>query len=138
MIEYQDSADGIVPEQLAGFFEGWPTPPNPATHLRILRQSAEIVLAMDEGRVVGFITAITDGLLAAYLPLLEVLPTYRGQGIGGELVRRMLARLEGLYMIDLICDANVQGFYAKLGLVPVSGMGRRDYARQSGQPTDSA
>lgn len=137
MITYRDSSDAIAPEQLTGFFVGWPDPPTPETHLRILQRSSEVVLALEGPRVVGFITAISDGVLAAYLPLLEVLPEYQGRGIGAELVRRMLARLAGLYMIDLICDPNLKGFYAKHGLMPLPGMGRRDLARQSGRATDT-
>ena len=36
-----------------------------------------------------------------------MLPPHRGQGIGTELVRRLLAELEGLYPIDLVCDAEL-------------------------------
>lgn len=136
MIAYLDTADQVTPDQLAGFFVGWPHPPTPATHLRLLRNSTHIVLASNDqtGQVVGFITAISDGVLSAYIPLLEVLPAYRRQGIGKELARRMLAKLEGLYMVDLLCDPEVQSFYARLGLRPAGGMSRRDYARQSGAP----
>ena len=28
MIRYAESADGIHPEQLDGFFHGWPSPPS--------------------------------------------------------------------------------------------------------------
>ncbi len=135
MIRYSESPQGITPEQLQGFFEGWPNPPTPETHLRILQHSDEVVLALDEetGQVVGFVTAITDGILAAYIPLLEVLPDYRGQGIGSQLMRRMLALLEDYYMIDLLCDAHLQPFYARLGMVPTTGMMLRRYDRQSGR-----
>lgn len=135
---YRDSAEGITPGQLAGFFVGWPNPPSPETHLRLLRGSDFVVLATDEAhgappaRVVGFITAVSDGVLCAYIPLLEVLPEYQGRGIGGELVRRMLARLEHLYAVDLLCDPELQPFYARLGLRPAVGMLVRNYARQAG------
>lgn len=134
-ISYLDSAESIAPDQLAGFFVGWPNPPTPATHLRLLQGSDFVVLACNDrdGRVVGFITAISDGVLSAYIPLLEVLPAYQRQGIGGELVRRMLGKLEGLYMVDLLCDAELQPFYAQFGLRPANGMLRRVYAHQSGQ-----
>jgi ribosomal protein S18 acetylase RimI-like enzyme len=94
-----------------------------------------VVLAIDEDLdvVVGFITAISDGVLAAYIPLLEVLPEYRGRGIGKELVRRMLDRLGDLYAIDLMCDPEVQSFYASLGMRPATGMMIRNYEYQSGR-----
>ena len=132
MITYSDSAETITPEQLQGFFEGWPNPPTPETHLRILKGSQHRILALDEAnRVVGFITAISDGISSAYIPHLEVLSKFRGQGIGSELVRRMVEQLNHLYMIDLLCDADVQPFYARLGLKPYTGMLIRNYEHQA-------
>lgn len=134
MIIYADSLDGITPECLSGFFVGWPNPPSPQTHLAILRGSYAVVLALDtaSGQVIGFVNAVSDGIQAAYIPNLEVLPAYQGQGIGSELVRRLLARLRHLYMVDLVCDPDLQPFYARLGFQPYSAMIARNYARQSG------
>ena len=145
MIRYIDTAEAITPDQLEGFFEGWPNPPSPETHLRLLRQSDEVVLALDDASmddasrddasrdVVGFITAISDGVLAAYIPLLEVRRAYRGRGIGKALVHRMLDRLDDLYMVDLLCDPDLQPFYAALGMRPAAGMMLRNYEHQSGK-----
>jgi ribosomal protein S18 acetylase RimI-like enzyme len=134
MISYTDTIHDITPEHVQGFFVGWPNPPSPATHLSILAGSAAVVLAREDatGHVVGFITAISDGVSCAYIPHLEVLPAYQGQGIGSELVQRMLVRLRHLYMIDLICDIDVQPFYERLGMRPFTGMILRNYDRQSG------
>jgi len=115
VIEYADSLEGVEPRQLDGFFVGWPSPPSPERHLELLRGSAAVVLARDGERVVGFVTAISDGVLSASIPLLEVLPDYQGRGIGTELMRRILARLDGLTMVDLSCDAPLEPFYARLG-----------------------
>lgn len=136
MISYTDSIDGITPDQLRGFFKdwGWPAYPSPETHLRLLQGSDFVLLAIDtdSDRVVGYITAISDGVLSAYIPLLEVLPPWQGQAIGSELVRRMLDRLKHLYMVDLLCDADVQPFYERHGMQPASGMMIRNYHRQTG------
>ena len=45
-----------------------------------------------EGGSWGFVTALSDGDFAAFIPLLEVFPEYHGQGVGSELVTRLLAR----------------------------------------------
>lgn len=134
-VSYRETTDQIAPENLEGFFVGWPTPPDPATHLRVLEGSDHVVIAVDEmsGRVVGYITAITDGVLAAYIPHLEVLPEWQDQGIGSELVRRMLARLGDLYMIDLLCDPELQPYYERFGFRRSQGMLIRNYERQSGR-----
>ncbi len=139
-IRYTDDLDRISAAHLHGFFVGWAQPPSPATHLRLLHQSTHALVAIDEslGSVVGFITALSDGVLSAYIPLLEVLPGHRGHGIGSELVRRMLGRLDGCYMVDLLCDENLQSFYEKLGMRRASGMMIRAYAHQAGPPSGSS
>jgi ribosomal protein S18 acetylase RimI-like enzyme len=135
MISYTDSLAGVTSEHLqGGFFAGWPNPPSPIIHYRILANSAAIVLARtDNGDVVGFITAVSDHVSCAYIPHLEVLPAYQGQGIGSELVRRMFEKLRHLYMIDLVCDPSLQSFYERLGMKAVVGMVIRNYDRQSGE-----
>ena len=134
MIRYTDSLDGITPDKLTGFFVGWLNPPSAETHLRVLKGSYKIWLAVDDttGKVVGFINAISDGVLAAFIPLLEVLPDYKKQGIGTELAQRMLNSLSHLYSIDLICDADVQPFYDRLDMRRYTGMIFRYYENQSG------
>ena len=142
MVEYTDELTGITAAHLQGFFAGWPNPPSPHTHLALLRRSTYAVVAREgpDGPIVGYVTAITDGILSAYVPLLEVLPSHQGQGIGRALMRRMLTLLSEYYMVNLLCDPDVQPFYARLGLSPATGMMRRAYDRQAGRivPGNSA
>jgi GNAT superfamily N-acetyltransferase len=128
---------------LPGFFVGWPNPPSPDRHLQILHGSTHVWLAHtgpaeNPKRVVGFINAIGDGQLSAFIPLLEVLPDYQSQGIGGELVARMLATLQHYYAVDLICDADLQPFYARFGGTPWNGMIWRNRAQLGPTPDQSA
>ena len=128
MISYTDSIEGITADKLHGFLVGWPNPPSPETHLKMLVNSYKVILAIDDktDNIVGFITTISDGVLSAYIPLLEVLPAYQGQGIGQELTRRMLDKLNGMYMVDLLCDKALQPFYVRFGMKPASGMSIRN------------
>ena len=134
MIRYQTNLKNINLNLLAGFFVGWPKQPSQKTHLKILENSSHIVLAIDEttNQVVGFINAVSDKTLSAYLPLLEVLPEYQKQGIGAELVKRILKQLKDFYMIDLVCDDNLEPFYKKFGLKKFRAMSIRNFDRQSG------
>jgi ribosomal protein S18 acetylase RimI-like enzyme len=132
VIQYQTSLEGIRADQLEGFFVGWPNPPTAATHLEILKRATHVVLAMDGSSVVGFVTAISDGILCAYIPLLEVLPSHQHRGIGSELMRRMLEMLHEIYMIDLLCDPDLQAFYSKVGMEESTGMLVRNFTRQAG------
>lgn len=127
MISYCHDLDGVTSEQLTGFFQGWPSPPTAEALLKVLRASSHAILAVDDdGTVAGFINALTDGRLAAYIPLLEVRPSHRGRGIGSELVRRMLDVLGDVYMTDLVCDDDLAPFYERLGLIRLAGMARRN------------
>ena len=129
MIEFVDYIEGINAMMLQGFFEGWKKPLSPETHLEILRNSDHVVLAInrDCGKVVGFITVLTDHIQSAFIPLLEVLPDYRGQGIGSTLVSKMLEKLKGIPCIDLTCDPHLQAFYKRSGMITSVGMVIRDY-----------
>jgi ribosomal protein S18 acetylase RimI-like enzyme len=80
----------VTSAALQGFFVGWPSPPSPERHLELLRASTHVVFAVEGERVVGFVTAISDGTLSAYIPLLEVLPEYQRCGVGSELGMRAL------------------------------------------------
>jgi len=133
VINYLDSVDKISSRQLIGFFVGWPNPPLPQKHLKILKSSYKCFLALDGDKVVGFINAISDGILSAYIPLLEVLPEYQNRGIGMKLMELMLEELSSFYMIDLVCDEDMISFYQKCGLRKFSAMGIRNYSRQSAE-----
>lgn len=133
-ISYSSDVTSIISEQLSGFFVGWKNKPDEATLKRLLERSDEVIVATDSTKkVIGFVTAITDGVLSAYIPFLEVLPEFQKQGIGAELVKRMLARLEQYYMVDIMCDKDLQPFYEKFGLQPSTGMVKRNYPNQSGR-----
>ena len=132
-IYYTNSVENIQHNQLQGFFVDWPTHPSPERHVEILHASHGVELAIDTetNQVVGFITVISDGILAGYIPLLEVLPEYQGKGVGKELVNRITARYENLYMLDVCCDDSVIPIYADNRFLQVAGMVKRNYERQS-------
>ncbi|GHG17817.1 GNAT family N-acetyltransferase [Deinococcus indicus] len=127
--------DRVTPGQLQGFFVDWPNPPAPETFLRLLRGSYRVVLAVHDGQVIGFVQAISDGVLTAYIPLLEVLPAWQGRGVGRALMTRMQAELRHLYAVDLGCDDNLVPYYEALGMRRGNLMFTRNYARQDGSPT---
>ena len=100
-MNYTTSIKDITKEQLNGFFVGWPNPPSSEVHLKLLKKSSHVVLAIDEGsgQVIGFITANSDGILSAYIPFLEVLPVYQGQGIGQPTCSENVRLVKG-YLYD--------------------------------------
>ncbi len=132
VVTYADTADGVSPSDLDGFFVGWPSAPTRERRLSLLQQSDAVALAFDGASLVGFATAISDGVLAGFIPFLEVLPEHQGQGIGSRLIERLLGQLDDLYMVDVVCDAALERFYARFGFTTLDrGMGlrRRDRIR---------
>jgi len=138
MIEYTDSLKGIDAGMLPGFFVGWKTPHTPERHLEILRNSDHMILALDreKNRVVGFITALSDDIQSAFIPMLEVLPEYQGRGIGTELARMMLDRVDHVQAVDLTCDEHLQPFYERLGMLKSVGMVTRKYLKKRARVRD--
>ncbi|MDX8028897.1 GNAT family N-acetyltransferase [Lentzea sp. BCCO 10_0856] len=128
MISYRTDVSDLTEDKLAGFFVGWPTPPSPAQHLAVLRGSYRVVIALSDDEVVGFVNMISDGVLTAFVPWLEVRPDFQGQGIGTELMRRILAEAEHLYSVDLTCDDELRPYYERLGMIAFTGMGVRNRA----------
>lgn len=128
MISYSADIESLTSDQLGGFFAGWLRSPSLEQFHAVLRGSYRVLVAIDEhtNNVVGFITAISDGVLTAFIPWLEVLPGYQGQGIGTELLRRMLTTLGHFYSIDLTCDDDLADFYTRHGMIRLSGMGCRN------------
>ncbi|HXV70353.1 MAG TPA: GNAT family N-acetyltransferase [Acidimicrobiia bacterium] len=134
-LEYRTTAEGLTPDQLGGgFFDGWLDPPSSDTLLRILDASDHVVIAVRNEQVIGFVTALSDGVLSDFVTLLEVLAEHHDKGIGHSLVNQMMSQIGDLYMVDLVCDANLSRFYAELGFAATAGMSRRDHATQSGRP----
>jgi len=133
-LTFTTSAHGIDSTALlGGFFEDWTAPPSPDEHLALLRGSVHVALALDEDRVVGFANAISDRVLSAYIPLLEVLRDYRHQGVGSRLVQMLLADIGPLYMVDVMCDEDVLPFYESLGFRRANGAVRRHFTRRNAQ-----
>ena len=133
MTEYHVYSEEFQQIEIAdGFWEYWPNHPNKVTHRQILMNSYKAIVAIADGEIIGFITIISDGIISAYIPLLEVIPSYRGQGIGRRLVELAMKEMENIYMVDLACDSNLVDFYQKFGMNKTNAMIKRNYASQSG------
>jgi GNAT superfamily N-acetyltransferase len=118
VIRYTDDLASVRDDMLDGFFAGWPRRPSAAQHLAVLRGSYRSVVAINDvdDRVVGFVNMLSDGVLTAFIPWLEVLPEYQGQGVGRELMRRILDGTDRFYSVDLVCDAALVPYYERLGM----------------------
>ena len=102
--------EGIL-ELLAA--EEWTTlTADPQVTLRSLSAPGVVSLvAVEEGRVVGFAQTLTDGVIQAYLCRLLVGNPFRGKGVGRLLVQKSFSA-SGAQRIDLLATEEAEGFYA--------------------------
>ena len=129
MVEYlnvSEASDGQI-AQITALYRGnnwWgAAQDNPELVNAIVVGSHCFILAQEGDRLVGMGRAISDGASDAYLQDVTVHPDFRGQGIGAELVRRLVERLhaDGLRWIGVIAEGDSQPLYAKLGFSVFSG-----------------
>ena len=115
-IHYSDTRELTFESVLALYRANqWSSAQKPELLHKALRASHSLVTAWDSARLVGLGNAISDGYLVVYYPHLLVLPEYQGQGIGTELMRRLMARYEGFHQHMLVADGRALDFYRKCG-----------------------
>ena len=87
----------------------------------MLEGSALTVLAVEEDTIVGFARALCDGASNAYISTVAVAPDRRGQGIGRELVERLMSGdTDGHITWVLRARPDSVGFWSRLGFTPSS------------------
>jgi len=114
MIEYRDTKE-VDLDQLAELLRsgGWRND----VRARVEQQVAGsrwVVSAWDGPRLVGFARAISDGVSNAYVSAVVVLPEYRRQGVGREMLARLVAGKNGISFV-LHTRPEVLAFYEKCG-----------------------
>ncbi|VTR99391.1 gcn5 family acetyltransferase : GCN5 family acetyltransferase OS=Sphingobacterium sp. ML3W GN=KO02_09895 PE=4 SV=1: Acetyltransf_7 [Tuwongella immobilis] len=116
VVEYRDDRD-LPPGEVVALYRanGWSAADKPAELLAALTGSHSLVTAWSGGRLVGLGNAISDGHLVVYYPHLLVLPEWQGRGVGGQLMRRLMARYAGFHMQMLTADGRAVEFYRRLG-----------------------
>lgn len=101
----------------------------------ILENSQVTVFAFDEGKLIGFARAITDGVRQAAIYDVAILPEYQGIGIGKLLMENIKAKLSYCNII-LYSNVGKEGFYERLGFKLLkTGMGlfvEEERAREKG------
>ena len=74
--------------------------------------------AFDENHLIGYAQVISNQVTDAYIQDVMVHPDYQRQGIGTQLMEKLLSRLEedGIYMVSIIYgEEALRPFYERFG-----------------------
>jgi GNAT superfamily N-acetyltransferase len=96
---------------------GWTIRAQPEEYIAAIQQCWYRVSVFDGEKLVGFARVINDGTLHAMIYDLIVLPEYQGQGIGAQILSRILAhcREAGIHKVELFSAKGKAPFYEKYG-----------------------
>ena len=117
MVRYEFDAP-VAPEVLADLREavGWNRMERDLADPRLL--GAFHLCAFNGSRLVGYAAVVSNGVTDAYIQDVMVHPDCQRQGVGTQLMKRILARLEEehVYMVSVIYgNGSLRPFYEKFG-----------------------
>ena len=121
-IEYR-ILERITPDDLTAMEQlyretGWIGPDDSAEFIAAgMVNSAVAVGAYVDGRLVGMGRALSDNVSDAYIQDIAVSPKFRRHGIGGGIVKAIIAALRGrgVDWIALVGEPGTESFYRNLG-----------------------
>ena len=121
-IEYR-ILERFTPEDLAAMEQlyretGWIGPEDSAEFIAVgMANSAVAVGAYADGKLVGMGRALSDNVSDAYIQDIAVSPAFRRHGIGGGIVKTIVAALRsrGVDWIALVGEPGTESFYRNLG-----------------------
>jgi ribosomal protein S18 acetylase RimI-like enzyme len=111
----------VSPSELEAVYEllasnGWAHRLSSKQEFAQLIQSSQLAeVALDDGEIVGFLRAITDGQANGYLSMVVVKPSHRGRGIGRSLVERAMGDNKKVTWVLRAGREGAAEFFAKLG-----------------------
>ncbi len=115
-INFQESTD-VPKEAVIDLYRAnnWSSANKPDQLHQALLHSHSLVTAWDGERLIGLANAISDGFLVVYYPHVVVLPNYTRQGIGLEIMVRLMKRYEGFHQHSVLADKDAVGFFESCG-----------------------
>lgn len=131
--------DADVDEHFPGIIalyhaHNWTHARDPARLRTAIGASSYAVVAMEGERVIGFARAMSDEAFAVYIADILVAPDRQRQGVGRRLAQAILDHypLDTFHHQVLIAERGAEGFYRRLGMMPVTAYGLTAFIRSRG------
>jgi GNAT superfamily N-acetyltransferase len=97
-------------------FTGWTSAKFPNRLTRAINGSGTVVSAWNGDELIGLVSAIDDSAISMFITFTLVKPKYQSQGVGKELMRRLLTHYVGYGRKVLTTNIATNGeFYGKFG-----------------------
>jgi GNAT superfamily N-acetyltransferase len=93
----------------------WSSADKPKELLAALKNSHSLVVARQNGELIGLGNAISDGHLVVYYPHMLVHPDNQGQGVGRKMMELFQTKYKNFHQQMLTADGEAIEFYKTLG-----------------------
>jgi ribosomal protein S18 acetylase RimI-like enzyme len=112
---WSDTLDGVDWQELSDLMRAALGNKSAALLRTAFTNSLYRCFLFDDGRLVGTGRVVGDGVDAAYLCDVALLPSHQARGLGDEIVARLLERARGHRKVILYAVPGKEGFYKRFG-----------------------
>jgi len=97
---------------------GWMDRVSDANEFRqLIARSSRSIVAVEDGEVIGFLRALTDGMSNGYISMVAVDENHRRKGVGRALVSAVMGENRNMTWVLRAGRDGVAAFYEKMGFV---------------------